>query len=1772
VFLSKWKCQLCDVEISKIKFMKKFKINLFKPILFGLAMTLIGNQGISQVTNTGSNDMPMSQYIDQSKAHFENLSNQGVNLDSLHSYKEYNRLINYYSSTGGFPDLSIKQIADEFNNWSKANETEWQCVINNQYPYLTFSEVGPSINTTGGSQGTGQIHFIEFDYSVVNDQKMFVCSNYSGLFVSQNGGQNWANAGTDHGLPSVGVSSVALSINSPSNTWYISTGQGEMYDGVRKPGIGIWRTKNAGQTYERISLSNSDLDGAIRHRKIICLNGNNGSMRLIVASKNGLFMTENGDASYPTWTKIANGEFYDVEVQPGNQDVIIASGDVNTPLIKYDFSNGSPDTPLNPTVLHNLDMNFNLLTTNPNYSRGKEFRRTSIEFCGALANNFVVMVTEKSETNSITSRTNMYTYDLITDALTHRGELLGGGGLGVQAGIGIARGMAWAVSPGLVNGEIILVYGNAYSPIRQTNFTFDGSPIIGTDWIDIGTVYQTHPDMHFMKFNQSSSILYIGNDGGVFKTQMSNPQANWVNLNTGLGVSTVLDVSTSQNGNREIVGSFQDMGNIVIDKNTNNQWVPRNFNGGDGTHDMIHNIYSDKFAVGNNSTNIRYKSNYGTTSNSSASLAPSVWDKQFEGNSIDNNTIYSVTLDGVRKHIYGTGTAIPYSDLPIEPNITTGNGYSNPQAIRTLKTCENPKYSDYIYVVWVGGLDVVDPDGVDGPLEMPDIISPRIYRTTTGGGTNSDDWELVLDSGVPDFSKIAVSFTNPNVFWYGAFEQLYKVVVNSPTDVSVSLPMEGIPTIAYSGIKDICYVNGSDDAIYIANKHGLYYTDNVNYNGTFQKICSLPNAEVTDIEIDYCRKKIVVSTYGRGIWEANLDLPQPKPYTVNSGETITITGDYYAGTNIIIEPNATLIVEGTLYMPKDSKIDVMPAGDLRVINGTITNGCDVFWDGISVWGDHSDQTQSFSIQGHATFNNAIIEHANVAVRNYGTNDNGSVNWASRGGIIQATETQFLNNRRDAGFQSYQRTWSNGDLVNDRSNFRDVVFKTTDDFRHPNTMNHVTMYKTYGIRFTGCDFIDDRDANFNSTWINGTNAHNCGIRSVDAKYTVSGKCLSGNISNCNGDLSSGNWEPTTFTNLDFGIYASNASTENNITVDRCEFTNNLYGVELVKSNSPTVTRSHFKYNNSNKYLNANLNNPDANSPHGYLHGIHALVLSEMRIEENLFINNGAVNNTYGIICSHLGESGEQTYLNRFENLTVASLTQGKNRSVDPNGIYHGIYGLQFLCNKNISNIQDHKVLGTLWSDEDALNYTSNTYGVRSNNGGDNFKSGVEFTQNSASVEDYENFSTNNIKFYYDLNGVNEKPEQISSNVAALPSTFNSSVTCSSNLTSKPIKLLPVLVKSQLISDFNTTSANLVIAKQSYEALLDCGDTDGLMFLIDNLNSNTKSVLRQELLNCSPYVTTDIIKATIDNKETYYPNAWCLELILANIDVVRERNFMQFLTDKTNPMPAWMIQTLNWYVVNGYSLTPKAIKELEISDLSYKRNYASDMIIRDFKNDTTGTNLDSVKFWIEQKADIDAQVRLIDIALQKNDVTTAQAKLNVLNADILNYPTHLQSEIQDVVTFKTEVISILGNTGGLANMTENNHMFMTNMATNSEGIAKVQAQELLCFFFDECVEYSFDIPMKARAMAVDKPTVTKPELNFKLFPNPASDWVTIELPLDVAPVIVTITDLQGKLILNTTVNRPIYIWETDQLPNGVYLINIKTEVGGYDLGTEKVTIQH
>jgi hypothetical protein len=59
---------------------------------------------------------------------------------------------------------------------------------------------------------------------------------------------------------------------------------------------------------------------------------------------------------------------------------------------------------------------------------------------------------------------------------------------------------------------------------------------------------------------------------------------------------------------------------------------------------------------------------------------------------------------------------------------------------------------------------------------------------------------------------------------------------------------------------------------------------------------------------------------------------------------------------------------------------------------------------------------------------------------------------------------------------------------------------------------------------------------------------------------------------------------------------------------------------------------------------------------------------------------------------------------------------------------------------------------------------------------------------------------------------------------------------------------------------------------------------------------------------------------------------------------------------------------------------------------------------------------------------------------------------------------------------------------------------------------------------------------------------------IFPNPAQDVITIsELPLGAE---LSILDITGKIILSTTVNSNLFMVNTDEFSNGVYLVNVNT----------------
>lgn len=1687
--------------------------------------------------------------------YFDSLSDLGIVLDSIFVYREFLRTQYALQYNGNYPNFTYEQLAADNNNWITANAGNWGCKINSQYPFLSFNEVGPVKHSespllgVGASNkrlsGTGQIHYITYDHLDTN--RMFACTNYGGLFRSYDGGSTWSQAGTDQGLPNTSVSSIAFGAAN-ENIWFLSTGNAEAYDnrGIVLPAIGIWRTMNGGISYQRITGAGfgpggADLDNAIRIRKIIAVE-NESTTRLIVVSSNGVFSCEDGEAISPVWKEIYDGDYYDVEFKPDNQDIIYATGDKDAPLISYNFDSSTL------SVLHSLNLFFEF-----NLEEGDR-RRTSIEFCSEVANELFLVMTELDADSlgvSGVNRSTLVKYKTTTGSMVLKGNLPSTDYIEYGHGVGLGRHMGWDVSNRLVDGKIQMVYGNV-GQIRITDDLLNDSTLTTLNWVTI-MQSQIHDDQHYMKFSQNSKSLIVGNDGGIYKTTLLEPTINytsyaWQEKNKGLSVGMPISASTSQNGERILMGSFQDMGNRYYETDSLGFWDCYGVLFGDGTEDFV-NMFNSDYMLGTNQASIGSFTNdrWDTRIPFSAPISDAEAFKKIKGNTRDQEILYSCTKIGLKKFNHGSNSFELYSNLPIEASITPENGYLKPQNVYEVWTSENPQFSDYIYVFWRGG-----NSNLDATIN-PDVINPRIYRSKIGGGLDPTDWELVYQFSEPEFGVLAIKYDDPNVFWVSEGDSLFKVDLNSPLPADRRQNYtDGLPNLSYSAIRDIAYVNGSgDDAMYVGTKHGLYYRDNTNYPTGFVHVCGIPNTPIYDLEIDFCLQKLIVATYGRGLWEANIEIPVTSPLIIT--ENTTIDYHHFSSTDIIIQ-NGTLTIKDTLFMASGTRIVVKKGARLKVDGGMITNECGRFWKGIQVEGD-KDLAQNATNQGVVTLlNGAIIQHAEVGVALWIPGD-----WTTTGGILYASASTFKDNRKDVEFMQYSNHNEYGVLPN-QSSLTNMTFTWTDDFKSQFPLGHVTLYKVEGVRFTGCHFKDDR-TNPDSRYKFDDGKTNSGIYSIDANYSIVPGCSA--MAGCIGSIEDDpNWQPTTFDNLDFGVYVANISSESNIIVDRASFTNNLYGVQTVNVNNPIVTRSNFQFTNAGNNFEEYMS-----------YGIHLVSSNSLSVQENSIKNISSAGEVTGIVSSDLGESDEVLYKNKFTDLQYGLIAQGKNRGVSEIGIEKG---LQIICDSNYNNAKDHLVLGTLWGGESSL------YGVKAFNGLATAPSGTVFSIDdfTSSGLHYTNESANGVTYFFNVDSVSQHPSNYSGIFNPLGININNQ--CLSNLSNSPFHNYTSGFMATTLSDLNTYSTALNEKLTTYLGLVNGGDTEALLTTIAALTVNNKDTLHALLMSLSPYLTEEVLRATLNHPITKYPTVWAYQLVEANIEVAYKTGFIDFLATKTNPLTPQMVADIQ-SLLDSNASTAMLIKQLEIADLQTKKATASNLLIQSLKNDTVQLNLDSIRVLIELKGDVLVKTRVVDTYLQEGNYTAASGVLSIMDSDIQNYPAHLRNEILDYISFKQKIINLFENDIPLDSLSETDYSFMTNLAENGTGLARYQAQELLCFFYGECAEY----PVIVQTQQSLSPFFNKDEKalyfekrSFKIYPNPAQSWIAIELPKVDSPLAITVVDLTGRFIYQkessgingTTRLNAVEIWDTHLIGDGVYLITITDVLNGENFGTQRVVIQH
>ena len=620
---------------------------------------------------------------------------------------------------------------------------------------------------------------------------------------------------------------------------------------------------------------------------------NNSSIMYVGAPDGGLWKSTNGGSSWTT-----NTDFLtvigcsDLAIDPTNTDIMyLATGDLendrrsigilksidggttwNTTSLVIPPENGwkiskllmDPNDPLNMIAASNLgvfvttdgwdnytfnslngdypdlkDMEFKPGDPNTVYAAGSTFWK-STDF-----GNTWVQITSGIPTSDVrrialgvTPGNNAYVYALIANATDS-----GFKGLYRSTDSGTTFS-TMATSPNLLGyetdgsdsgGQGFYDLAVVVSPTNPNIVTTGGvnhwqSTDGGVNWVN--TSYwasgEVHADVHELNYLPgSSTTMYSCHDGGIhISTDNGN---NWTDISNNLAIGQVVKLGLSANIESIIVAGEQDNGTNL---KTGTSWD--NIYGGDGGECFID--YTN-----NNTIYIQYvqgayarSDDGGASATSIVSGLPSGIDfySPFKMDPVDNNRIYS----GGTQTLY---TSANKGDTWNALATSTGSGSitdfviapSNPSIIYTVQT---------------------------------DAIS----KSTDAGTTFSNVTGSLPNAAA--LKSITVSNTDPDKVWviysgYTSSDKVFKSIDGGTTWTNISSGLPNLP------MNTIVYRNGSaNDELYIGADIGVFIIDNT-VSSWLPFSTNLPNVAVRDLEIYYPTGKLRAGTYGRGVWETDVN-------------------------------------------------------------------------------------------------------------------------------------------------------------------------------------------------------------------------------------------------------------------------------------------------------------------------------------------------------------------------------------------------------------------------------------------------------------------------------------------------------------------------------------------------------------------------------------------------------------------------------------------------------------------------------------------------------------------------------------------------------------------------------------------------------------------------------------------------------------------------------------------------------------------------------------
>jgi hypothetical protein len=601
---------------------------------------------------------------------------------------------------------------------------------------------------------------------------------------------------------------------------------------VGSPGGGLWKSTNSGATWLPLS------DNASSRLSVTAVTIDPVNINVVYLAASGTFKSTDGGNTWVTMGGIA-GTVRKFLVQPGNSNIVFAA---STGGIYRSTNAGASWTSV--SSISTEDIEFNPAEVNTMYATGssatahvQRSTNNGVTWTGlgaaqgitnsgrtlvsvTPANPNVVYVVQAS--GSLFGRL----YRSTDAGATFTTQVVGNPASGTNYfgyntdGSGTTGqatyDMAMCVSPTNANEVHIAGIICFVSYNGGTSFTAE------TAWSLPNSIGYNHADVHTLEW--VNNTIYSSSDGGIYKS--IDKGDNWIDLSTGLGIRQFYRIDCAQTDVNKFGGGAQDNGSSIY---TSTGWI--DWLGADGMETEF-SYTNANIVYGTSQNGQLYRSLNGGTSYSSLP-------KPSNGNWVTPFAV-SHTNDSV---VY-TGWTGVYRTRNRGNSWTKISGTNIVFALDCLALAASD--TNYIYTSRVDTL----------------------WVSSNGGNS----WTAI--KAPASITSIEVHPRNPLKLWITCNSSSNRVFVSTDGGNSFTSIAGSLPGIAARSI--VIDRDDLNEGLYIGMNTGVYFRNNTMSDWT-PFLTGLPLVAVNELDIQRSGRKIRVGTYGRGVWEVDLNTFNPIP-------------------------------------------------------------------------------------------------------------------------------------------------------------------------------------------------------------------------------------------------------------------------------------------------------------------------------------------------------------------------------------------------------------------------------------------------------------------------------------------------------------------------------------------------------------------------------------------------------------------------------------------------------------------------------------------------------------------------------------------------------------------------------------------------------------------------------------------------------------------------------------------------------------------------------